>query len=319
MKFKKESVKPFILGFITALVIGGLVFGGIKLVQGIKKNNAKREYQEKEDNKSETIDGITYTIVSDNKSDIVCDAFKDVKYSNHNYFITQDGFAYALSEKKYSTTKQNCKLLDDKIKFKSVINGALISTDNGKYYVEYNRENEIILRKSNEAIREIDLLLKSNAIYADGYDSVYDEKTNIEREEFIALKGDGKLYNIFINNKFNSYTGDRTYNIAKEELFKSFDDETIKSFRYEKDSENGYILTDKGVYVQTITNLECREYEDIKCEYNFVKDKYLSKYANQAIKFDYENSYRFDYANVHITTTDSKTIQIDMRRKLKNK
>lgn len=62
LKIKKESIKPFIFGCISMLVVFGIIFGGNKIYKNYKHNNEIKKQKAQENSKKETIDGITYTI-----------------------------------------------------------------------------------------------------------------------------------------------------------------------------------------------------------------------------------------------------------------
>ena len=299
MKHKKREVKPFIMGCITTVVIGGLIFSCIKVLSG--KKNALHD-------KSETIDGITYTISYERDNGIKCDAYKDIRLKRGSYFITNDGTLYITSDKKYSTTNQNCKVYDDNIKIRSVIDGVLVAIDKTKYIVENNENNEITFKKDNNVLLN-SYLLEEDIKYAIKDDGEYYEEDGSRLYTYYVLKNDGKLYRMVFVVKYNPSTSKYTYTLEKNELALEFEGEKITDFYISNNPNSGYIITDKTIYLQEVKNKECLEYEDIKCNYEFIKNNYLTKYLNNILSFDYsERSY------LYINTLDGKHIEITMTR-----
>lgn len=307
-KINKKNIKPFALGCITTLIVIGVIFGGTTLYKNIKHNYEEKKQKEIENSKKETIGGITYIIDYESKNDTKCDALKDVWINGNNYFITKDGTVYQLSDKKYSDTKQNCKILKDDVKIKSVVSNILVSNDNKKYRIEYEYNGD----NTNINMKEIDESLVENkrvptSLYQDNikYAILYDQNEQYGENpnsslEFIVLKTDGKLYKMFFKGIYNTNEWYFDYILEKEEVFKDFKDEKIKYFQITKNIDNGYILTDKNIYLQTPTNKECMEYQDIACNYDYIKSKYLKKYIKSMISISVEQNWYY------ITTKDKK-------------
>ncbi len=273
------------------LVVFGIIFGGNKIYKNYKHNNEIKKQKAQENSKKETIDGITYTINSERENDKKCDALKDVWVYKYNYFITNDGIIYTQSNKKYSDTKQNCKIYSDSIKIKSIVGNNLVSNDNKEYIIDYeyhgeNRDLKITeIGESTYEGRSVPKRLYDDDIkyaYLYSTDEKYGDNPSSSKE-YIVIKNDGKLYKMFFKGVYNDYYGYFDYKFENEVLFKDFGDEKVRSFQINKDSSNGYIITDKNIYIQTPTNKECLEYQDIECDYDYVKNKYLNKYINSSL------------------------------------
>lgn len=318
LKIKKESIKPFIFGCISMLVVFGIIFGGNKIYKNYKHNNEIKKQKAQENSKKKTIDGITYTINSERENDKKCDALKDVWIYKYDYFITNDGIIYTQSDKKYSDTKQNCKIYNDSIKIKSIVGNNLVSNDNKKYIIDYDYHGETRDLKLTEIVestyesRSVPKKLYDDDIkyaYLYNTDEKYGDNPSASKE-YIVLKNDGKLYKMLFKGIYNSYDMYFDYKFESEELFKDLGDEKVKSFQINKDSTNGYIITDKNIYIQTPTNKECLEYQDIECNYDYIKNKYLNKYINSSLTIEINQDW-------YSVTTIDKRIDISLSKEEK--
>lgn len=217
-----------------------------------------------------------------------CRALKNVLVYKNDYFITNDGTIYLLSNKKFSETNENCKKYDTNFKPAKILNFSgvdvifIVSTNNKIYEITNVYDNEIKFREKE--YNDIpDYLFNDDVKYA--YTGAYIAVSDIIMD-FLVLKNDGKLYRVNIERTYTSEEGFYRYNIINNELFKDFGEEKIQRF------DTSYILTDKNVYIKSITNKECLEYADIKCNYDFVKNDYLRQYMNSLVYvgFDTESN-----------------------------
>lgn len=290
IKIEKQNIKPFILGVITTLVVIGIIIYGGEVVDSFTKKETNDNNKENEviiNNKKYRVNEI--------ENDNVCSAYKDAVIKKYNYLISKDRNIYELNDKKYSDTNENCKLLDESIKVQSIFDGYFITDNNDIYRFEYNNDDKIFKKiNNNEYIKEksyiFDYIKNNDVKYMETYDDEVNYDTQVFIEKFLVLKNDGKIYMLTYKGKNINY--DIKYSLDSEEVFQDIKDENIKSFLISKGNDNGYIITNKNIYVQTIKNKECKEYADIQCEYKYVKLDYLSKYVDSIIDFNYyENDF----------------------------
>ena len=60
---------------------------------------------------------------------LVCPQFKDIAYSGDRFFITNAGELYEYSDKKYSTTNNNCKKVETQVLFTNIIETSMLLTE----------------------------------------------------------------------------------------------------------------------------------------------------------------------------------------------
>lgn len=280
---KKEYIKPFICGCISTIVVLIILFLLYKLAIRIEdrqriKNNNNNEIN----NNSVNINGIDYEY-NELDSGKKCDEFNDIMYVHpmRNFFIKNNGDIYLLDTKKFSDTNQNCRLLSKDIKAKQVIdNYYIIGSDNKHYYIDYNNESKT-LKQTNEKIDKE--LLNDDIKIAVTYEYNSDYESKKAYREYIVLKNDGKLYKYHYKGYYNESNYDFAYKLENQELLLETDGEYVKQFHISDVPEECFIITDKNIYTQTLINKECKDFNDIKCEYKYEKDELLNKYTNYNI------------------------------------
>ena len=188
---------------------------------------------------------------------LICPQFKDIAYSGTGFFITNSGELYEYSNKKYSTTGNNCKKIESNVLFTNIIQNTLVSNDEKFYSLNNGNLKEI----TNEEI------IKGRTFY--GLDQMEIKLYKINNKIFYLDKldiNDPEIYGYINGNNIYSISYDRNLNKTDEKLLITFeDDEKIKK------TTNGFITTNKGYYRYGITNQkECFEYADIKCTYGLV-------------------------------------------------
>lgn len=298
-----DKLKYFIMGCIATMAVSVSIYYGIKLFSN-ENSNPKGENGTTEKTKTskesnfETINGVTYKLVSDNDLSFDCDSYTNAWFVKRKWFVTNDGILYGRDGRKYSSNNQNCIVLNDKIKFKAIVwnhdNIYLISTNNETY--RFNGEEYQEIKKTDRLNYDY---FNTNVKYAF-------EKTGpgaVSKREYYVLKTDGKIY----LTTFWWETIKNKYIKEKEEVYKSYENEIIKQFQLVEDANDGYIITNKSVYIPIQVNKEeCEKYADIKCKFEYRRDDYLSRYADKIISFEFfDGAYGYDF-----TTSDGREIKI---------
>lgn len=205
--------------------------------------------------------------------DFYCPEMREIKHGGFSFFITNDGQLYEYSNKKYSTTENNCKKVETDVIFDKIIKGTLVSK-NGNFY-SYHDGN---LKKISD-----DEIEKGRAWY--GLDQmeikVYKANNKIFYLDQLDMN-DPEIYGYVDGNSIYSISYDWDSNKTNEKLLYTFkNDEVIEKLT------NGYIITTKGYYVYDIINKnECQRYEDIDCEYGLVKVETKSDCEDSIIYVD---------------------------------
>lgn len=189
---------------------------------------------------------------------LVCPQFNDIAYSGDRFFITNSGELYEYSDKKYSTTNNNCKKVESDVLFSNIIANTLVSKD-GNFY-SYHDGN---LKKISD-----DEIEKGRAWY--GIDQMEIKVYRVNNKIFYLDQLDNEapeIYGYVDGNSIYSISYDWKLNKTNEKLLITFKD----GEKVEKVT-NGFVITNKGYYRYGMTNQKkCSEYEDIKCEYGLVQ------------------------------------------------
>ena len=238
-----------------------LVLSCILIISGCGKSNEIKSNSSngKEDNK------ISCSINNNNgkydyyiNESLVCPQFKDIAYSGDRFFITNAGELYEYSDKKYSTTNNNCKKVETQVLFTNIIENTLVG-ENFEYY-SYHDGN---LRKiPNDEIQ------KGRAWYGIDQMEIRLHKLNSKIFYLDQLDiNDPEIYGYVDGNNIYEISYDYDNNKSNEKLLL-----TLKDGEKVEKTTNGFVITNKGYYRYGITNQkECSEYEDIKCEYGLVQ------------------------------------------------
>ncbi|MBQ3475451.1 MAG: hypothetical protein IJH20_04710 [Bacilli bacterium] len=303
-KNKKIKIKYFVIGFLSAVALGLIIFGTIKLISNMTAKSDKSNLANEE-----VIDGYIYE--KNNMSEkYTCDKFDDVWFMMNNYFVTNSGELYKFNQsKKFSETNQNCVRELPESTIKSYVNGYLV-TDNGKKYrVDYNNDNKSELNEVDfETYNNYSILVSDDIKYACIVKEDYDNR----KIYFNVIKADGILYKYTLTYDLDD-DYNRLYRIENtEEIFKA-DNEIIKYFGtgIEDEDKFPYIVTDKSVYIPEPTNKKCEEYDDIKCEYKYVKSKYLNNIFKDIVFLKYIDDGTISYYS------KTNSVYIGIRKEVK--
>ena len=286
-KDKTIKLKFFVLGFISASVLGLAVFGIIKLLPN--KSNDKTNSNITE------IDGYVYEKNIDSQK-YTCDKLEDVWIMGSTYFITNSGEIYKFnSEKKFSENNQNCIRESLNLVVNKYYDGAFLATD-GKYYrFDFDEFNRFEIKETDMSNSKVylDYFKDEDIKFVKSFKFDDENKKN----HYYVIKTDGKIYEYVISWYFDDDAMERVYVLDSAELFYSIDNEYIKYYEieYEESDKFKYIVTDKGIYVPEAVNKECETYEDIKCEYKYVKEKYMNSIFKDVIYLGYADNSSYSY------------------------
>lgn len=318
----KKELKFFLLGVLSTIVAAGIIFGVICLIEFI--NVKTRNHNNSSNGNQESrvvIDGYRYTeIIESKESTIVCSVLNNIKQYYNNYLLTNSNELYEFnSTQKFSDTNENChKITDIKIK-KIMDNNYYLSEDNKLYHFNWENDNKPILKEvenygsTNKII--VDILSSDDIVSARQIKNEWKDDKAIYIYE--VLKTDGKVYEYTISTKdnYNSNTGNSTTTVRLEDekLKLEIPGEKIKKYYGEDEYNRASAITDKGIYLAKVKNAECKDYADIECEYELVKDDYFSKKLSDIsinnyieVEDNWANLYYYNKEGKHIQLTKSK-------------
>lgn len=240
-----EKWNYFLAGLIGATIIYVFIILSIVFVDVIKEKKEE-------------------AIVIKKAGTFTCDTFNNVRNTFDSNIVINDGKLYGISLDLKFSNEQNCMEISDK-NIVRVINNYYIDAENNVYVIDdsgmksYNANGKIPTYMMNEDV-----------VMAHSYGASTDYT-------YYVLKTDGKLYDVKFNRefRFESGVGTYKYSVVSEEVYKEFEDEVIASFDV-VDDEINFVVTNKGVYTNKISNMECQEYADIKCVYELTKNETLT-------------------------------------------
>nr|MBP3258748.1 hypothetical protein [Bacilli bacterium] len=184
-----------------------------------------------------------------------CEVFENVRNTFDSNIIINNGKLYNISlDLKYSN-EQNCKEISD-INITKVVNNYYISDDGKVYTID---ENGIKEYHNNGKFPSY--MMGEEIVMAHSYGSSSEYK-------YYVLKTDGKIYDVNFTREFHFEDGVGTYkyNLAEEKVYKEFEDEKVKSFDVVEGNVD-FVFSDKNVYINKVTNMECYQYADVECIY----------------------------------------------------
>lgn len=216
-----------------------------------------------------------------------CDVFTDVRNTFDSNIIINDGKLYNISLDLKFSNEQNCKEISD-VNITKVVNNHYISNENKTYSIdetglkEYNASGKIPAYMYNE-----DVVMA----YTHGSNSEY---------KYYVLKTDGKIYDVNFGREFRFENGVGTYiyNVIEEKVYKEIENEVIKSFDVIENNVD-YVVTDKGLYINKVSNSECMSYADIDCVYELSKNDIMTTPMDEVSYINhFENTIKYVTNNV---------------------
>ena len=193
----------------------------------------------------------------------ICDAIKKdskLMMTTRKYsFIAINGEVYDISFNSLEKGKQNCEKKKFDTKIKSHIDNIVVGED-GKYYAIYDNLAE-----------------KEDVSFSIGIEDI------VQKSYQFILKKDGNIY--FQENPDDQKVVLKYKKSDVKGNIQSFS--VINSDYVENEERKIVIMTDKAIYYTRATNKkECKNYADIKCEYQLVKDKILSRFRKYILYVD---------------------------------
>ena len=258
----EEKIRYMFLGFIFTTIIYGIIGVGVLYVAN---------------KKSEQIDSNPIKELGS----FVCEDFNGALNTFNSEYVINDGYLYALNPNMKYSNEQNCKKISD-IKINKVINNIYVAEDGGLYTYDSSSDE---FKATSASVPSY--LLGGDIVKAVSYGKDYEHK-------YYVLKTDGNLYKVSFNRTLASNGQSYAYTLTRDELYKSYEEEAIKTFNSYNDQVN-LIVTDKAIYTNKITNPECMQYADVECELEFTKNevlkesmddiKYINSYNNSTVLY----------------------------------
>ncbi len=199
---------------------------------------------------------------------MICPQFKDINSSGDRFFITNSGELYEYSDKKYSSTDNNCRKVETDVLFDKVVMNTIISKD-GNFYSFHDGNLKKITNDEIEKGRgwygidqmEIKLYKTNNNIF-------YLFTKDLSGTETYVYVDNNNIYSVYYDYETNKISENLLYTLKNEEIINNI--------------TNGYITTNKGYYRYGVINQkECSEYADIKCEYGLVLVDTIDNCSNE--------------------------------------
>ena len=206
---------------------------------------------------------------------------KEIKYMTYHNIVTSDSSIYEIvldSEKQFSNNEQ-CKPLDLGIKVDNVYtdsrnNSLVIQSGDKIYQYNYVSDTKAELSEMKKSRWEnID-------VFIDGYSLIG------YKDQFPLGLKDGEIYLLKLNDDRDKIVSKEVY--LSKDKYGSIKDAKYNDYvlRYKKDyltidEQIVKLITDKGIYVLKENETEeCKKYEGVQCEMNFVMSDIYEKYKD---------------------------------------
>lgn len=249
---KKTSVKISRKLILLIVLFVMIVIISILVIPKLNKNTSNDFYSE-----------LKAKGFKDLGESFICDDIKnnDLMMTTRKYsIIAIKGQVYNISFNTKYQNGQNCEKRDFKTKVVSHLDNYVVG-ENGKYYSIYE----------NLAERE-------DIKYS------YDTKDIVQKADKYILKKDGNIY--YEKDSKDKKIEDVKYS-AKSLDGKIQSMSIVNSDYAEYDERKIVVMTTKAIYHSYDDNEEkCRLYADVKCNYQLVKDEFLSKHRKKILYID---------------------------------
>ncbi len=261
-----EKWNYFLAGIVGATIIYVFIILSIVFVDVIKEKKEE-------------------SIVIKEVGTFTCDTFNNVKNTFDKNIVINDGKLYSITLDLKFSNEQNCMEISDK-KITKVVNNYYIDEEDKVYIID---DSGIKDYNANGKIPAY--MMSDDVVMAHNYGLTTDYT-------YYVLKTDGKLYDVQFDRefRFESGVGVYKYSVKSEKVYKEFEDETIKSFDI-TNGEINFIVTDKGIYTNKVTNMECHQYADIDCIYELAKNDILTSMDEISHINRYDDSIKYVSGN----------------------
>ena len=201
-----------------------------------------------------------------------------IKYLGDSYAISTTGVIYEISFGKMFSNNEYCRQANTERKVVAIIGDSIFKADDNKIYY---------LTSSSDGEKYAEVTTADKNYYA--YKFFFNDSTILKVQlvgdsTYFVLKDDGNIYKyVLIQNR------DGVQLVGSEKMY-SVDTygSMILDFNYDGPaSVSTFIRTQKDYYrVVATNNEECNKYVDVPCEYDFKKDKLLTKHYDRIIAFN---------------------------------
>ncbi len=300
---------------ILILVVSGYIIYNSGLFDEYRKPN-NIDNQDKINGKIEY--GDNYQILYEDLDEpYKCDELKDAKYIYGDiydgFFITNDGKLYRLSKTKYQDNSQNCLHYADDVRIERIVAGLVADTNNNLYdsatlindgndydYLKLDTPGSFGKYVYGEFWSNKDVLLDTTyKIFTDP------ENSDIQHMYTLVLKPDGNIYRMHYRRNTDINTKETSkYKYVDEELVLKLENEKVRIMGNEGENGRAYIITDKNVYFEEITDSECKKDNSKICKCTLVPSKAYKTFAPKIISLF--TSTTFDPTLTTVTTLDQK-------------
>ena len=238
-------------------------------------------------------------------SNLKCEALKNnsvVKSISYNTLLLSDGYVYTTVQDRDITyaNGEQCKKLDDKLKFTRIYGNNYFLGEDGKVYTYYNDQFKEY-ENSNYYIPNDNTVVDFSTVYMTDEEKEQYKSTNkyVGRDyvtydfvKYIVLRTDGNVYETIYHRTNNYNKKSITYKIEKEKVILSKNNYgSIKSYNITTSGTKYKIYgisTNNGFYnLKVFENEECKKYEDVACEEKLVLNDGYLKYSSEIKYIDY--------------------------------
>ncbi len=239
----REKLLYFFIGLIGATILYAFVILAIILVD-VKLKDAKITKPQK-------------------IGKFICDV-NGYKSTFENNVVIVSNNLYNITLNKKFTNEQSCSKISD-IKIARLIDEYYID-ENGNIYSLDNNELTIV-----DNLGKIpDYLFNEEVVAAYRYGASNEFK-------YFVLKDDGKIYKIKFKREYYFANGQGSYKFItlSHDEFMSYEGENIEAFKV-VDDEIVYVKTNQNIYIKNLVDERCREYADIECKYDLIKNEKIN-------------------------------------------
>lgn len=221
-----------------------------------------------------------------------CEEIDNIKNTFDNNVVIINNNLYNINLDMIYSNEENCLKMSD-INIIKAIDNYYIGDDNKIYTLDASGLKEFTISGHIPTY-----MFNEDVLMASSYG-------NSNEYKYYVLKNDGKIYDVVFQRKFNFLSGFGTYSfdIVSEEVYKELENENIKYFDTNNNKIN-YLVTDKGVYTNKISNNDCKIYADVECIYELTKNdileesmdniKYINLYNDEIKYVANDKAYRID-------------------------
>lgn len=232
---------------------------------------------------------------------IICSALdkNEIIYYKDDLLVLDDYSIYVTNfgSDKIFSNEENCKKIEYDFEFTRdvTINGKMMFLDKENNLYTVDTENEVVEKADSTSKSLYNFFYRENKVVRHfGLDEerYYDVKTGSDYiiNYHLVTKDDGKLYSVKVK-MFTKGKNKNRYELLDEEVKLSdgygiIQDIEFSNLEYSLDAKLKLynFITTEDYYFYKPTNLEkCEKYEDIECEFSYVKSDLYDKYKKDIL------------------------------------